>query len=347
MELGATKIIEPAVEEEEAIPRSAVTDAILPSPKEKKVLHPSTLDLYNPPLEALQLEGYQVYISSVNSPSDFLVQMKAGEDLIYGISSELEQYVEDGAAVVERPVVDQLYVMEHPNLGGFHRVRITQMDGDAVEIGFVEYGEVHSIQTPRIYELPEHLKELPFLAARCSMKREKWTPEAQDRFMTVTSDQTSLFRAVFGPVKKDGTLQIVSLFQDGKNIEDVIFAGLCEDSLMSIAVQEPVFEKVSTSDITEPANVDGIEEEPPSSLVERAVELVNEHSTPDQPVGASSIVIEEGEVSDPADASPVLLTQSCLADFLTPDGRFVYFIMSTVTRKESIICIPFFLQCLG
>jgi len=38
------------------------------------------------------------------------------------------------------------------------------------------------------------------------------------------------------------------------------------------------------------------------------VELVFKYPTPVQPVGASTSVVEEGKVSDPADASPVLLT---------------------------------------
>ena len=215
------------------------------STEEKKLLQrPAISDLYNPPLGTFQLEESQVYISCVNSPSDFHVQMKADEELIYGISCELKQHVKNGAAVVERPVVGQLYVTEHPTLGGYYRVRINQIYGDTFEACFVDYGKVHSIQAPKIYQLPDHLKELPFLAARCSMKRSKWTPEAKDRFMCITSDIATVFRAVFDAGEVNGTYRIASLFHDEKNIEDYIFTGLTEDSLTSNAVQDPSIEKV-------------------------------------------------------------------------------------------------------
>jgi len=220
--------------------------ATAPSTVGKKVVpRPAISDLYNS--GPLNLDGYHIYISSVKSPSEFYIQMKADEELIDKISCELEQHVRTSASIVERPISEQLYVMEHPTLGGSYRVRITPMDGNAVEAFFVEYGETHFVQSPKIYTLPEHLKELPFLAACCSMKKEKWTAEAKDRFVTIASDQITVFRAVFDPAKENGNLHIVSLFQDETNIEDKVFAGLVEDSSTSIPVQDPVVEKVYSS----------------------------------------------------------------------------------------------------
>lgn len=209
----------------------------------KKILpRPAIDDLYSS--GTCHLDGYQVYISCVNSPSDFYVQMKADEDLIYAISIQLEQCVKNGAAVVKHPVVDELYVMEHPTLGGFYRVRITPMVDGAVEVCFVEYGETHSVQKPKIYQLPTHLKWLPFLAARCSTKRENWTQEAKDCFVVIASDNATVFRAVFDAVEENGTFRIHALFQDFKNIEDGSLIGLAEDSLTPDTIQEPVIEKV-------------------------------------------------------------------------------------------------------
>lgn len=218
--------------------------ATAPSTDEKKVLlRPAISDLSNNP-GTFQLEGYEVYVSSVSSPSKFYVQLKTDEDLINDISCQLDHFVRDDAAIVERPYVDQLYVMKHPILGGYYRVRITPMDADEVEACLVDYGETHFVPSPKIYQLPEHLKELPSLAARCSMKCDKWAPETKDRFVTIVSDLNIVFRAVFDPVKKDGTLQIVSLFQDEKNIEDTIFDILCDNSVTPDPVQDPVVKKV-------------------------------------------------------------------------------------------------------
>lgn len=199
---------------------------------------PAICDLYSSGTH--QLEGFYVHISCVNSPSDLHVQMKADQDLINYINWELEHYIENGAVVVERPIVDQLYVMEHPSLGGFYRVRITLMDDDAVEACFVEYGDVYYVHTPRIYELPEHFKRLPFLAARCSMKRDKWAPEAKDRFVSIVSNTVTVFRAVFDSVEENGIFRIASLFHDNKNIEDIIFTKLTEDFLTPKSGQEKV-----------------------------------------------------------------------------------------------------------
>ena len=59
--------------------------------------------------------------------------------------------------------------------------------------------------------------------------------------------------------------------------------------------------------ITEPVNVDRVEEESTSRLKEQAVELVNKHSTLFQPFEASTSDVKEEEVSDPGDPSPVPL----------------------------------------
>jgi len=55
------------------------------------------------------------------------------------------------------------------------------------------------------------------------MKRQDWPVEAKERFVSMTSDLETVFRASFGPIVGKSVREVEALLLDGKNIEDDIF----------------------------------------------------------------------------------------------------------------------------
>jgi len=145
--------------------------------------------------------------------------MVADEQLINNISSVLEEYVENCAAVLKLLVADQLYIMQH-RFGSYHCVNISHTTVDFVEVFFVDHDEVHSVNIPRIYELPRHYKWIPIRDAHCSMKCEEWTPEARDHFMQIASGYVTVFHAAFDAFNEDGKFRISLLCSDNMNLHE-------------------------------------------------------------------------------------------------------------------------------
>jgi len=174
------------------------------------------LDLCDP-------DGYDVYISYVDSPSDFWIQFKAEENVINKVLDDLPGKLKKPNLPI---VVDQLYAVEHPTIGGKFRARIISVYGNSAKAFFVDYGDVQPVPIESIFLMPEPLRLLPPLATRCRMERQKWLPEEKIKFRQVTSDLDNVFRATFGATDANGVRCVDALFFDGKNIEDDIFPSL-------------------------------------------------------------------------------------------------------------------------
>jgi len=178
------------------------------------------------PNHLLRPDGYDVYVSFVKSASEFWIQLKSDEQMVNDVGEELAQHVEKGASRVEHPVVGQLYAMELPDVGGYYRARVCSVDGKMVQATFVDYGDAHPVSCEKVFTLPDRLEALPPLATRCSMSRQKWPLEAEKRFVMMTYDPATVFRAVFQSSSGEGIRVVDSLSLDGRNIEQKIFAGL-------------------------------------------------------------------------------------------------------------------------
>ena len=188
----------------------------------KAFRRPAVSDLFDSSINP-KINDSEIYISYSKSPSEFWVQLKADEDIVNAVAEELTQHMEKTPPKVPRPIVGQIYVVEHPTLGGHFRARITAIAGDIVEASFVDYGDVLHVSIGKVFSLSARLEALPPLAACCRMKRQDWSVAAKERFMTVTSNLEAVFRASFGPVIGKSVREVEALFLDGKNIEDDIF----------------------------------------------------------------------------------------------------------------------------
>ncbi len=82
----------------------------------------------------------------------------------------LVQYTKTPPLRVARPVVGQLYVMEHPILGGHYRTRIAALNCDTVVACFVDYGDVVLVWIKKIFVPPDGLELLNFWPLVATLK---------------------------------------------------------------------------------------------------------------------------------------------------------------------------------
>lgn len=192
------------------------------SDAKKAFPRPAVSELTDPSIK-LQKIDHEVYLSYSKSPSEFWAQLKVDEDIVNSVAEELVRHMEKSPLRVARPIAGEIYVMEHPTLGGHYRAQVTAVAGDTVEACFVDYGDVLPVLIDKVFTPPASLKELSPLAICCRMKRQDWSVEAKERFVSITSDLETVFRASFGPIVGKTVREVEALLLDGKNIEDDIF----------------------------------------------------------------------------------------------------------------------------
>lgn len=93
------------------------------SDAKKAFPRPAVSNLCDPSIK-LQKIDREVYLSYSKSPSEFWLQLKAEEDIVNSVAKELVHHMEKSPQRVGRPIVGQMYVMEHPTLGGHYRARL-------------------------------------------------------------------------------------------------------------------------------------------------------------------------------------------------------------------------------
>ncbi len=130
---------------------------------------------------------------------------------------------------VTRPVIGQVYIIEHPTLGGYFRARVSTITGNTVEAFFVDYGDkLHPVPMENIFEPPPGFDSLPPLAICCRMKSRGWSKQAQERFIKITSDTEAVFQVSFGSIIGQSVRELEALLLLGKSIEEYIFSQVDE-----------------------------------------------------------------------------------------------------------------------
>ena len=171
----------------------------------------------------MDTKEHDVYISYSKSHTEFYIQLKADEEIINMVPDLLVKHMETAPQRVTRPVVGQIYVMEHPTLGGHFRARVSSITGNTVQACFVDYGDMLPVPIEKIYVAPAGLDSLPPLAACCRMQSLDWSQEAQESFLSITSNIEAVFRVSLGPMVGQSVREVEALFLHGQSIEEKIF----------------------------------------------------------------------------------------------------------------------------
>ncbi|KAM3966126.1 LOW QUALITY PROTEIN: tudor domain containing protein [Aphomia sociella] len=165
----------------------------------------------------------QVYISHIDTPGHFWLQMSDKIDNIEEIQSKLQSNAASYADIENREL-GTLCVAKYLADDQWYRAEILDADSDITTVRFIDYGntDVLDNQPDLIKVLPDHLKEIERYAIKSSVNAVptgtgQWSEPASDFFTQLVGDISSPVDALI--VLKDVTTY-VDIFVNGLNITD-------------------------------------------------------------------------------------------------------------------------------
>ncbi|CAG4946762.1 unnamed protein product [Parnassius apollo] len=165
----------------------------------------------------------QVYISHIDTPGHFWLQMVDKVDDIEKIQAELQENA-DSYKDIENREMGTLCVAKYLADDQWYRAEILDADSDIITVRFIDYGntDVLDNQPGLIKEIPEHLKEIERLAIKSSVNAiptgtGQWSEPASDYFTQLVGDITVPVDALI--VLKD-IMTYVDIFVNGENLTD-------------------------------------------------------------------------------------------------------------------------------
>ncbi|NXO52497.1 TDR15 protein, partial [Aramus guarauna] len=138
------------------------------------------------------------YISHVNSPSSFYVQLAEDENLLIQLAEELnESMVNIGHEnCLDELVVGDLVVAEHDADCFYYRAVIkTLKPGNSFEVEFIDYGNAAVVSPSKICKIQKKFLTLPRLSIHCFLSGVKgdpdgsWTNESTSYFISKISNK--------------------------------------------------------------------------------------------------------------------------------------------------------------
>ncbi|XP_009465680.1 PREDICTED: tudor domain-containing protein 15-like [Nipponia nippon] len=133
------------------------------------------------------------YISHMNSPSSFYVQLAEDENLIIQLAEELnESMVNIGHEnSLDELMVGDLIVAEHDSDCFYCRAVIKTLQlGNSFEVEFIDYGNAAVVSPSKIFTIQKKFLTLPRLSVHCFLSRvksvpdESWTNESTSYFLS-------------------------------------------------------------------------------------------------------------------------------------------------------------------
>lgn len=180
--------------------------------------------------------GQTVYVSHINSLSDFYVQMEkdtGGLEIISDYLLNHEQFpvltdFKINTICSAKFVDDQLW----------YRAKIINHSVDGTEVYFIDYGNA-SVAT-QLRELPQEIAELPHLSKCCALRKPKdiqyWSDEANQRFQEIADLGATVFTVNLIMPGKCEWQSLVDLIYKERNLTDEL-RPLCEQFSVS-AIKE-------------------------------------------------------------------------------------------------------------
>ncbi|XP_063828320.1 maternal protein tudor-like isoform X2 [Ostrinia nubilalis] len=165
----------------------------------------------------------RVYISHVDTPGHFWLQMADKVDKIEEIQAELQANAESYADVENREM-GTLCVAKYLADDQWYRAEILDSDSDITTVRFIDYGntDVLDNQPGLIKTMPDHFKQIERYAIKSSVNAVptgtgQWSEPSSDFFTQLVGDFSTAVDALI--VLKDVTTY-VDIFINGQNLTD-------------------------------------------------------------------------------------------------------------------------------
>ncbi|XP_010181156.1 PREDICTED: tudor domain-containing protein 15-like [Mesitornis unicolor] len=170
-------------------------------PASRSLCHPAlnSMELKNLPQRDIQVNcEVGGYISHMNSPSSFYVQLAEDENIIMQLAEELkESMVSTGHENFSHELmVGDLVVAEDDAVSFYCRAVIkTLKSGNSFEVEFIDYGNTAVVSPSKICRIQEKFLTLPRLSVHCFLSRvkhvpdESWTNNSTSDFISKISNK--------------------------------------------------------------------------------------------------------------------------------------------------------------
>lgn len=161
------------------------------------------------------------FISHVNSPSEFWIQLENACGDLERIADQLERDAGTFGTLNDMSP-GTLCAAVFPDDDNWYRARILSNTVAGLEVLFIDYG--NSCTCTNLRELPEDLVMTPALAQKCCLQKPngvlQWSPTATETFKEIAADGRSIF-VVHKLVPGETT--IVQLYLDDQDITQHLF----------------------------------------------------------------------------------------------------------------------------
>ncbi|XP_069701642.1 uncharacterized protein tud isoform X2 [Periplaneta americana] len=158
-----------------------------------------------------------VFVSHVNSPSEFWIQYKCDRNQIEEMETRMLEAV--NFPLLESLSVGSLCAALFSD-GQWYRAKILKKTDEECHVLYVDYG--NSSDSTELRSLPEDLINIPPLAKSCSLSMPfeivaEWPAEAQSKFVEKVAGGCTEFQV---NILKEGDCALVSLLENGKKVEE-------------------------------------------------------------------------------------------------------------------------------
>ncbi|NWQ96383.1 TDR15 protein, partial [Burhinus bistriatus] len=138
------------------------------------------------------------YISHMNSPSSFYVQLVEDEELVIQLAEELNESVVNigHENCLDELTVGAVIVAEHDTDCFYYRAVIKTLKlGNSFEVEFIDYGNAAVVSPSKICRIQKKFLTLPRLSVHCFLSRvksvpdESWTNKSTSYFVSKTNNK--------------------------------------------------------------------------------------------------------------------------------------------------------------
>ncbi|XP_054285717.1 maternal protein tudor-like isoform X2 [Macrosteles quadrilineatus] len=195
------------------------------------------------------LTGYDkvVYISHINGPNDFYIQVDGAETELDTLRDELTdvssfETLENITDDMKNQIFGALFVDDE----SWYRAKLLNISEEGTKVLFVDYG--NSAITSQFVKLPEKFLEKEPVALHCTFGGKHWSEEANNCFVELGGEGTVPFSM---KVLKDSDPMLVSLASENMIVEQKLSTFINDTLLNSEETSEEPTSKLSSSEPAE------------------------------------------------------------------------------------------------
>ncbi|CAH1803306.1 unnamed protein product, partial [Owenia fusiformis] len=140
----------------------------------------------------------EVYVTHTINPSRFWIQMKAHENAITELTTELQDFYTEGGMVLAAVVKNSPCVAKSVEDDQWYRAIAVSVENN-IEVQFVDYGNSEVVKPNSIKAISENFLVLPIQGIECTLSKIRstgestaWDDTAIEKFIDITADKSLL-----------------------------------------------------------------------------------------------------------------------------------------------------------